>query len=245
MGNEAITEGQEPKRVCIALTVPYERKDHFREKYGEQLMWFPLFRCWIWFSPRKLPRDLQCYIHPSFPKKPQLPLRIELVPRSCWLRNLRHLVPYEKWREIRRFILNAARNVCEVCNSRGQRWPKVECHEVFHYDEATQTQKLVGLQAVCWRCHRVKHFGMGEAKDNAEDVLAHLCEINGWSREAATSHKRKQFRVWKERSELEWKMDFSFLKKHFNTRVKPETPTQRRERMEKIARMKSLARNPK
>jgi hypothetical protein len=245
MGNEADQKDGKPEQIWIALTVPYERKDYFRKKYGQQFYWDRMFRCWTWTSERKLPRDLQFYIHPSFGRRPldwDWPLKINLVPRSCWFRNLRHIVPYEKWREIRRLILDAAGQVCETCSRRGR---KVECHEIFKYDDATQTQVLVGLQALCYDCHKVKHFGMGTAKDNAQSVLAHLCEVNGWSLEAAISHKRKQFRIWRERSELEWKMDFSFLKRHFNTRVKRETAAQRRQRLEKIKQMPSSARSPK
>lgn len=236
---------QNPKPLCVvALTVPYERKDYFRKKYGRQFFWFPLFKCWIWSSPQKLPKDLRHYIHPSFPRKPVgsgLPLKIELVPRSCWFRNVRSHVSYKKWRNIRGFILNAALNVCEICEGHGQKWPAVECHEVFNYDEATQTQKLVELQALCYRCHMVKHFGMGQAKDNAKSVLAHLCQVNGWSPEAATNHMRKQFRVWRERSELEWTIDLSYLKNHFNASAKTESPSQRCKRIKKIQRVQSLA----
>jgi hypothetical protein len=116
----------------------------------------------------------------------------------------------------------------------------VECHEVFEYDYKTKTQRLIGLQALCYACHSVKHFGRGGRKDKA-DMLAHICKINGWSLEAATSHMRKQFRVYEQRSEEAWvKMDFSYLKKHFNTRVRQETPAQRRKRLKEIKQIGAL-----
>ena len=60
-------------------------------------------------------------------------LTIELVPKTSWFTNLRSLVSKEQWDKIRNKVYWKAGYKCEICGSKGPKWP-VECHEIWHYD---------------------------------------------------------------------------------------------------------------
>ena len=74
-------------------------------------------------------------------------LTVELVPRGQWGANLRSELPKKDWDRLRREQYKKAGYVCEICGGKGSRHP-VECHEIWHYDEDTNTQRLDGLIAL-------------------------------------------------------------------------------------------------
>jgi hypothetical protein len=96
--NKSVAIEDEKTWTLIPLTVPFARKEFFKEKYKEKFVWFgESFRCWVWLCKEELPEDLKLYIHPSFieyPPDPEPPLSIELIPRTCWFSNTRtHITP--------------------------------------------------------------------------------------------------------------------------------------------------------
>jgi hypothetical protein len=78
----------------------------------------------------------------------QTRLTVELVPSTCWYTNVRSNVSKAVWDRLRRRVAAEAGKRCEICGGRGRRWP-VECHEVWHYDDATKVQRLERLVALC------------------------------------------------------------------------------------------------
>lgn len=139
-------------------------------------------------------------------------LTIELVPKTCWYTNVRSNVSRREWERLKRIVFKRARYACEICGGRGDRWP-VECHEVFAYDDARHVQKLVGLLALCPRCHEVKHIGLVGVRGKRGDAVAHLAAVNGWSREDAELYIEACFEIWYRRSCHEWKLDLSYLER--------------------------------
>jgi 5-methylcytosine-specific restriction endonuclease McrA len=137
-------------------------------------------------------------------------LTIELVPSTCWCSNVRDLVSRKEWDRIRRQVYAAADNRCEVCGGRG-RTRAVDCHEVWEYDEATGTQRLVRMIALCPACHGVKHIGLTGNRGYGEEASAHLAEVNGWSPEQARQHIAKALVIFEERSTRPWSLDVSAL----------------------------------
>lgn len=153
-------------------------------------------------------------------------LTIELVPETAWYTNVRSNVSAADWNECKSFVRERSNDRCEVCGGRGRRWP-VECHEVWEYDEQTETiedyrgnkfpivteriQRLVGLIALCPACHEVKHIGRAEATGHLERALTHLAKVNGWTLNLAAQYADGAFRQWRERSRYEWTLDISYL----------------------------------
>ena len=88
-------------------------------------------------------------------------LTVELVPKTCWWSNLRSLADRATWDRIRRQAYRQAEYRCEVCGGTGLR-NRLECHEVWQYDETTRTQVLARMIALCPACHEIKHLGLAE-----------------------------------------------------------------------------------
>ena len=137
-------------------------------------------------------------------------LTIELVPSTCFCKNVRSQVDPARWDRIRMAVYAAAGSKCEICGGRGTAHP-VECHEVWEYDEVNYIQKLVRLIALCPACHEVKHFGLAQINGRATEALTHLCQVNGWSRDKARQHAIDAFKEWEDRSRHKWALDLSYL----------------------------------
>lgn len=140
-------------------------------------------------------------------KKP-LKLTIDLVPQTCWYKNLRTQMPRSQWDRLRKAVYLEQDNQCRICQATG----RLNCHERWEYDEKRLVQTLVGFQAVCTMCHHVTHFGKAqlladEGRLDLDAVIEHFMKVNGVTREAFESHKREAFRVWRERSQHQWQTD--------------------------------------
>ena len=135
-------------------------------------------------------------------------LTIELVPESCFFKNVRSNVSPADWEILRKDTLQKAGHKCEVCGFTGL----LHCHEVWDYNDQTHEQKLARLQALCPACHEVKHFGLAGVKGRRTFALRHFALLNELSRSEAEGHVYKAFEQWAERSKHQWKLDISFLK---------------------------------
>jgi len=144
--------------------------------------------------------------------KPKKKLTIEMVPRTCWMSNVRSCVSEQTWDTIRKDCYRKAGNVCEICGGVGSRWP-VECHEIWDYNDRARTQTLVNMIALCPSCHEVKHIGLAGVRGRLSIALAHLAKVNCWDRKTAEKYLREARDIWEERSDHEWALDLSFLDK--------------------------------
>jgi hypothetical protein len=137
-------------------------------------------------------------------------LTVELVPSTCWWSNVRSNVSTKDWETCKRFVRNRSGDKCEVCGGRGPKWP-VECHEIWDYNDDTKVQTLVGLIALCPKCHEVKHIGRAQVVGNGDRAFAHLARVNGWSVNDAELYVQWAMELWSLRSEDAWKLDVTYL----------------------------------
>jgi len=137
-------------------------------------------------------------------------LFIGLVPRSCWFDNVRSHVSADQWTLLKKRTFRDAGWRCEICRGVGPEWP-VECHEVWNYDDATHTQRLERLVALCPDCHRVKHMGLANVRQQSVEATAHLALVNGWSYAKARQHVDEAFELWARRSRESWALDISYI----------------------------------
>jgi hypothetical protein len=140
----------------------------------------------------------------------QTRLTVELVPSTCWYKNVRSQVPATVWDRVRRQVAADAGSRCEICGGRGRRWP-VECHEVWSYDDATRVQRLERLIALCPACHQVKHAGFASTQGKLGAVVAQLVKVNGWGTGDAELYLEAVFETWAARSRHQWTLDISVL----------------------------------
>lgn len=154
--------------------------------------------------------DVFSFDTPKPATAPHVELLIELVPQTSWGANVRSKCPKALWDRLRRMSYKRAGYRCEVCGAEG----KLECHEIWAYDDAHAVQKLEGLISLCSRCHEVKHAGRVATLEKApgiQRVLLHLCSVNGWKLGQAEAHLKEAFRVWHARSTHNWTLDLTWL----------------------------------
>ena len=138
-------------------------------------------------------------------------LTIELVPKTAWFSNVRSMVAQPDWDRLRKETYRAYGYRCGVCGGVGKHHP-VECHEIWQYDDAKRIQKLMGLIALCPRCHEVKHIGFANTQGRGAIATAHLAKVNRWTLAEAKWYVHQQFALWMQRSRLSWQMDLGWLK---------------------------------
>jgi len=154
-------------------------------------------------------------------------LTVELVPKTCWWSSVRSMVTITEWNKIRKLSYASANNKCEICGSDGLKQGykhRVECHEVFEYDDINHIQKLVKLISLCVNCHQVKHIGRAIAMGRQVICLKHLAKVNNWSQKEIQDHIIASFETNKERSKHQWTLDISLLKlEPYNIIIKENT----------------------
>lgn len=142
-------------------------------------------------------------------------LTIELVPQTCWYSNVRSSVSKEEWDIIRKKCYRLARYICEICGETGQFQGykyKLECHEIWQYDESTYIQRLIGFVGLCPLCHQIKHAGLTiTRKGGLEVILNRLMKVNSWNYHQAADHMAQEFEIWENRSQHSWVLDISYL----------------------------------
>jgi hypothetical protein len=149
----------------------------------------------------------------------QYKLTIELVPKTSWYTNVRSNVSKDKWDTIRKKSYELANHKCEICGDTGKNQGfkhNVECHEIWHYNEITRTQKLTGLIALCPYCHKCKHPGLAQINGELPIVINQLMKINNLSENEAKMFIASAFVTWSERSSYEWTVDISYIEKYLN-----------------------------
>lgn len=137
-------------------------------------------------------------------------LTVELIPGGSWGANLRAELGKTNWNKVRRKAYKAAGYVCELCGGVGSRHP-VECHEIWEYDDVRHTQTLVGFQALCTACHRVKHLGRTYAVGFGEQSLKHLIRVNESDMDTMGLYVEDVFAQWFARSLHEWEVDLRYV----------------------------------
>jgi hypothetical protein len=137
-------------------------------------------------------------------------LTAELVPRTVWQSSLAKLLPRSIWIDIKNEIIDEHGKKCQMC---GETEGTMSLHEIWNYDDANHVQKLEGFILLCSMCHHVKHIGLAgilasQGKLDYDEVVKHFCKVNECSAKEFEEHMDHAFRIWRERSQHQWKQDF-------------------------------------
>ena len=144
-------------------------------------------------------------------------LTIELVPSTAWYSNVRSNVTKSEWDKIRRKSYAKAENKCEICGDVGTNQGvrhKVECHEIWEYNDKKHTQTLVGLISLCPFCHKSKHAGLASIKGELDIVINQLSKVNQMTKKEAKAYINRSFDTFNQRSQHEWELDISYLEEY-------------------------------
>lgn len=139
----------------------------------------------------------------------ELKLTAELVPKTSWYNNMRKIVPPPEWDKIRRKTYAEYGHRCGICGSGG----RLNCHEIWCYDDHQHTQKLEGFVALCDLCHHVKHIGFAgvlaaRGKLDYESVVEHFMSVNECERKTFEEHRKGAFYQWSQKSQHQWEVSF-------------------------------------
>jgi hypothetical protein len=173
-------------------------------------------------------------------KKPKL--TIELIPKTCHFSSVRTMVTPKEWDKIRFISYEKAKHKCQICGDNGinQGYKhRVECHEIWDYDDTNKVQKLVGLISLCVICHQVKHIGRAMAIGKKKETYDQLAKVNKWTPEDIQRHIDESFELYKERSKHEWTLDISLLSSE-PYEIKLKKTTKRKFKVKKYRKRRKL-----
>lgn len=144
-----------------------------------------------------------------------LKLRIELIPKRLWKKNLRSSdgLGKARWDKLRRKLIEANGTRCTICGSAGHHG-----HEVWQYREkkTVGTAMLLCVDIVCIDCHDIHHWGrttkLFEAGaitgERYGSLIKHFCKVNRCRQQVFEDHALRSARVWLKRSKKRWKIDW-------------------------------------
>lgn len=146
-------------------------------------------------------------------KSKELRLKIELVPSTSWYNNLRKCTTKKEWDKIRKDVYADYEYKCGVCDAE----ERLNCHEIWEYNDKKHIQKLKGFIALCDMCHHIKHMGFteilaSEGKLDYEKVVEHFMKVNNCNRNTFEKHREKAFEQWVERSHHGWQVNLGDYK---------------------------------
>ena len=152
-------------------------------------------------------------------------LSIELIPKSAWFSNLRTNLTKEQWDTVRKTAYREAGYRCVICGGKGEEHP-VEAHELwtYHQIDGANIQMLETVLALCPRCHQVKHAGLAEINGHGQAVRTQLMRVNNWTAPFTEKYIQEQFRVWEERSRLQWDLNVAWLQRKYNINMSTHRP---------------------
>lgn len=141
-------------------------------------------------------------------KSNKLKLNIELVPSTSWYDNLRKRTTRENWDKIRKAAYSNYGYRCGICGVED----RLNCHEMWEYDDKKHNQTLKGFIALCDMCHHVKHIGFAgilasRGELDYEKVVEHFMKVNNCDKITFEAHKKKAFDQWRKRSKHVWHID--------------------------------------
>ena len=139
-------------------------------------------------------------------------LTIELIPRTSFYNNVRKILSKQEWEDIRQEVLSRANHICEICGGISAN-RSLDCHEVWSFDDIKHIQKLEKIIALCTKCHEVKHMGKAQVDGHFDRAKKHFMEINNIGKLAAHELIVEAFTTWQKRSNHQWQLDITILKK--------------------------------
>jgi hypothetical protein len=135
-------------------------------------------------------------------------LTAELIPEKAWYSNLRKQMTPSAWRKLGKEVKARQGQKCAVCNAEG----RLECHEVWDYDDVNHFQRLAGFVCLCRPCHQVKHLGRTvilaqQGLLDFDDVIEHFLRINECALADFLIYQEAIRTQYQERSKHEWTTD--------------------------------------
>lgn len=136
-------------------------------------------------------------------------LFIDLIPKSCWLKNICYAVHPSDWIPLKEYLCERVEHCCECCGE--QHYNNLEIHERWRFDDEIKVMHLVRLIALCKLCHQATHMGFTKAGIGREIAMEQLCKVAKLNKSQASKQLSNAFSVWKERNTHQWTINTSLI----------------------------------
>jgi len=133
-----------------------------------------------------------------------LRLAIEPMPYTSAMASLAKLLPRQAWDSVRRAAYRAAGYRCQTCGKDG----RLNCHEIWHFNETTGYQWLMGFQALCDDCHGVTHMLSLTNRQEFDRLTTHFMAVNKVSAREFRDHLEQARQRRMELNQREWRIAF-------------------------------------
>jgi hypothetical protein len=149
-------------------------------------------------------------------------LKLELVPRRLWGKNLRSKKALGKgrWDRLRRKLKESGHTSCAICGGT----ERLHGHEVWKYVEwptpKRSVAKLLRVEMVCRKCHDINHWGMTNVLIAMGHIghagfiglRKHFRTVNGCRQKDFDRHIKIGFAVHRRQSAKRWRIDWGDFK---------------------------------
>ena len=132
----------------------------------------------------------------------------DMVPKSCFYKNLRSCFSKKDWDLIRKRVYKKDGHKCSICGVENDR---LEAHEEWKYYYKDSVQKLQSINSLCFWCHRNKHLGhafilVDQGKLDPEKIISHWAKINHKTRNDFRDYSIKAMELWELKNTFNWKI---------------------------------------
>ncbi len=153
-------------------------------------------------------------------------LFVDLVPDSCWFKNIRSSISKKDWDRLRKYIYERVDYKCECCgidgkDAKNNEDNQIEAHERWFYDEDNKIQKLIRLVALCKKCHLTTHMGFSKIIGRDDEMKKHLIKIRKFKKKDCENHIKEAFSLWRERNNYNYKLDLSLIENNNIKIIRP------------------------
>lgn len=140
----------------------------------------------------------------------KLKLRIEMIPRGCWGRNVRAIYDQMTWKSIARAVKKYEKNRCHIC---GVWTNRLQAHEDWYFNEKEHVQKLVMIMGVCPKCHNTIHYGFSATRlKQQKKIEKHFMKINQCNYQTFVTHRDEAYERCRRLDAIkDWRLDLSVL----------------------------------
>jgi hypothetical protein len=153
----------------------------------------------------------------------KLKLSMGLIPKSSFFKSLFNYYLITKktseWRKIKKRLFELEGKRCWICGPKNRPF---DAHEFWEFNHKKHVQKLKGIHHLCSNCHMIKHYKLwtefvpqmlSRQGLTEEHLIAHFMKINKCSRKNFEAHKKRAFKDFETRSQIQWSFDVSALSK--------------------------------
>lgn len=137
-------------------------------------------------------------------------IKFEMIPENMWYCNLRKILKPKHWDIVRKDAYERYENKCACC---GRKVKRLEGHELWDFNEETQTQKLTDVIALCKLCHLTIHIGQAGLLGKLEDCFNNYCRLNKCTKQECIDDYNNAFKIWEERNKIPWKLDITWIER--------------------------------